>query len=643
MRFRFIFRSLAFVLAWLWLAVLPALGRAGAGGEPPPADTAAWRRALLAQPPPPDTARLRLLFGLTHALREEQPSRALGYGHVAVELARHLGRPANATRLNALLDLAAAYANLSEGPAALTLLREAEPLAQALHNPDAVVRTLGLRAGIYHERRDTAVAWLYYRQALQGAAQPGVSLHTRMRMLSNASGLLFYNQKRALALRYANQALLLARQLGDRAAESSCLATLGSYELNLGHPKAAERLQRQALALSTAAHSSRLMATNLVLLGLIDDQQGHYAAEAANARRALALARHAGFRERALDAYSLLSTASANLNNYKAAYGWDQAYLALSDSLNDSQLLQALAVHKTTSEARGREQRIGQLVREKSTQARHTTQLLSAVAVLGLALALSGWFYYKLRRSGKALELASARLHEQTQAKDQLYAIVAHDLRGPVTSFTGVAALIDAYTAKGNVAALNRLADLVRSTAHSLGLLLENVLSWAASQSGTLTPKPERLAVAELLQECIGLYQAPADAVQVRLSAAAPPGLHLLADRNMARTILRNLVGNALKYTPPGGTVRLGGQALAGTPGWVVLTCQDSGAGIAPPMLAALRAGTTLLPASGDPVRQGTGLGLVVTAAFARQLGGQLSIESTVGVGTEVRVQLPVG
>ena len=283
-------------------------------------------------------------------------------------------------------------------------------------------------------------------------------------------------------------------------------------------------------------------------------------------------------------------------------------------------------------------------------QAQHTQLLVGALAILAVVLLVVIYLYRNLRLSrakltanNRALEAASDELRAVAVFKDKLYAIVAHDLRGPVTAFAGVTSLIDTYIAHNDQAGLAQLPGVVRQAADSLNHLLDNVLNWAVSQTGELECRPVSLVVSEMFDECQALYQTTAAASWQHITATASPGLRLLADRNMTRTILRNLVGNALKFMPSGGHVHLDASPDPDDPRMVLLSCTDTGPGMSAATVSALTSGPALPEPTPEPELRGTGLGLglALCRAFVHRHGGTLVIQSRPGAGTNVTVSLP--
>jgi len=373
-------------------------------------------------------------------------------------------------------------------------------LARQLNDVDGLTRAYAATGGIYHERGDSATAWQHYRQALQLAGQPEVRPRTRMKLLGNAANLVFFRAQHTRALHLDSLALQLARQQGDAVAESHYLTSLGSYHLRLNHLPEAERILKQAVAISRREHALRIQASQLELLAMYYMATGQPRQTDSVAREALRVARRSEFLERVLDAYSILGTQAATRRDYRQAHEWSQRYIALNDSLNSRQTMQTLAATQASYENQERLRRIRELTQEHELEVLRTRLLAGLVVVLLAGLLAVGYLYRKLQRSRTALANSHAALQDASKElrsvavfKDKLYAIVAHDLRGPVTAFAGVTGLIDSYIKQNNLAELARLPAIVRQAADSLNRLLDNVLNWAVSQTGELACRPEAL------------------------------------------------------------------------------------------------------------------------------------------------------
>jgi signal transduction histidine kinase len=624
------------LLLWLLLVAFPIFGQTSE-------EQAEVRLLRQLATQPADTGRVRQLASLCYVLHDSAPTRAIPYGEQAIRLARRLNDERGLLR--SLLVLSSSYANISDGPHALLLQRQALVLARRLHDTNGIVRSYTGMGGVHHERGDTTAALLNYQRALDLAYRPGVHVRTQLMLFGNLGNLYFYLKKHQDGLLFTRRALQLARHIGDVAGESLYLADLGSYYLQMNQLGTAEGLLRQAISLVAPLHRPRFEAGHLELLATVLYLQGNLREAEELTVKAMQLARQINYYERVLDAYSLLADIHVRRKEYEDALNWQQMFRMLNDSLNNRSRLQVLTALQARYESAEKENQI-RLLTERSHMAQHRNrELWTVVALLLLALGGMGIMYGQLRRSRAALAENNATLQEATlelrqlaASKDRLYSIVAHDLRGPVTSFAGVTELIDFYLQRGDEEGLRRLPSIVRQAAQNLNGLLDNLLNWAVSQTGELAFQPERLLVADLLTELAGLYSTSAEAKQISIQADYAPNLAIWADPHMTRTILRNLISNALKFTPVGGSIFLRAEALPKA--LVRLSVTDTGPGMPPSQIAALLDPESLVIPTQGP-RSGTGLGLLLCRAFTQRQGGTLQIDSIEGQGTTISVTLP--
>jgi len=229
-------------------------------------------------------------------------------------------------------------------------------------------------------------------------------------------------------------------------------------------------------------------------------------------------------------------------------------------------------------------------------------------------------------------------LHEANASKDKFFAVIAHDLRSPFTGLLGYLGMLTEQFDDLSVKKLKDTLDKMHLSAKCLYALLENLLAWSRLQSGLVEYRPAALPLADVSAAVLGLFTANAEQKGLTLTCAIPAGIAVTADAAMLQTILRNLLSNALKFTPDSGRITLAAQPLADT---VEITVTDTGCGISPEMLSDLfrtDRHTTTLGTKGEP---GSGLGLLLCHDLVQKHGGNLQVDSTVGVGTTFRFTLP--
>jgi signal transduction histidine kinase len=239
---------------------------------------------------------------------------------------------------------------------------------------------------------------------------------------------------------------------------------------------------------------------------------------------------------------------------------------------------------------------------------------------------------------GQALD--RARLYAEakalTRSREELLAIVAHDLRSPLTALTTSTALIRrAMHTTGPEQLQKRLSSIERS-AQRMNHLIQDLLDLARFQAGTLVLRQEQHTAQELLQEAHDSHAVLASEKALRLRVEPVPAeTQVRCDRDRLLQVFSNLVSNAIKFTPEGGQIVL---AASPHPEGVVFSVQDTGPGIASEHLPRLFHRYFQV----DPAnRNGLGLGLSIVKAIVEAHGGTLSVESAPGQGSVFRFALP--
>jgi two-component system OmpR family sensor kinase/two-component system sensor histidine kinase BaeS len=234
------------------------------------------------------------------------------------------------------------------------------------------------------------------------------------------------------------------------------------------------------------------------------------------------------------------------------------------------------------------------------------------------------------RPMARAFNRMAARLEASEAQRRRLLADVTHELRTPLTVIQGnLEALVDGvYPADGEH--LGTILDETRV----MSRLIDDLRTLALAESGNLTLHREPVDLAVLAAEAAEAFRPQAEAQGVALETDVPGDLPLLeVDPVRLREVLSNLIANALRYTPSGGSVRLGGQAEAGG---VTLTVADTGAGIEPEALPHIFDRFYKSPDS-----RGSGLGLAIAQNLVKAHDGELRVDSTPGQGTRFRIELP--
>ncbi len=248
----------------------------------------------------------------------------------------------------------------------------------------------------------------------------------------------------------------------------------------------------------------------------------------------------------------------------------------------------------------------------------------------------------ELRAAKDLAEKQAAALAELNASKDRLFSIIAHDLRGPFTTLLLTSQTVERMAGSVPTERLKKMGHNLHESAKAVANLLENLLEWARLQLGRIRPNPQRLAAREVVARSVLVFHDMADQKNVTVHNAVPEGVSVFADDTMLALVVRNLISNALKFTPPNGQVNVAVQQLDEAANRVHMVVSDTGVGIAPEDQAKLFKLGVHHTALGTNQERGSGLGLLLCQDMLLLNGGEIWIESTPGVGTSVHFTVPL-
>ena len=236
------------------------------------------------------------------------------------------------------------------------------------------------------------------------------------------------------------------------------------------------------------------------------------------------------------------------------------------------------------------------------------------------------------------VEQRTKELARVVATNNKFLSIIAHDLRSPFSTILGVLELLKVSLDEYNKNEIEEFMDVAYNSAIRTLNLLDNLLVWATSQNKEKSFKPGKINLFELVVEEFESINFTAMQKQISLSHTIEPNLNINGDLQMVKTILRNLISNAIKYTNAGGEIIL--SASEGKQ-FVEIIVKDNGIGISPEAQRNLFKIDSFHSSTGTNNEHGTGFGLLLCIEFVELHGGNIWIESEQGKGSEFKFTLP--
>jgi signal transduction histidine kinase len=236
------------------------------------------------------------------------------------------------------------------------------------------------------------------------------------------------------------------------------------------------------------------------------------------------------------------------------------------------------------------------------------------------------------------LKRSNQELRETNATKDRLFSIIAHDLKNPVGNIHLISNLLSESITNNEKENTKELLSLIDQQTKETMALLETLFEWVKSQTGKVSFKPEIHSLKTITEQVIEIHNPAAQLKGISIESGTTDELMVFADKNMLKTVLRNLITNAIKFTHPGGLVRISAERKTNS---IEITVADNGVGMDEKTISTLFHIEKNHSTLGTAKEKGSGLGLIICKEFVEKHGGSIRIQSTPGQGSRFIFTLP--
>jgi len=341
---------------------------------------------------------------------------------------------------------------------------------------------------------------------------------------------------------------------------------------------------------------------------------------------------------------NILSNLYADMGDYKNAYFFRNESNNHYGSIYSEKQRQAMMKIKYDYEKR---------IREHENQKENTIQKYQLLFYSVLIVFLAGlvWLFYlrqkTLKKKNNQISDANDKLNELNATKDKFFSIIAHDLKGPVSTFSSSMNMLNTEYDKLNDIDKKEFIGSIYDSSKTLYRLLENLLTWSMTQSGTIRYEPGEYNLTKLTETAIAFVSQQAEQKKVKIINEINSDITVFIDENLILATIRNLLSNALKFSYSGSKIIIKAiekhkSIINGKTEFIEVSVEDNGTGMDDDTLNKLFKLKSTDSNTGTAGEKGTGLGLVLCKEFIEKHGGAVRVESKINSGTRFIFTLPL-
>jgi signal transduction histidine kinase/Tfp pilus assembly protein PilF len=465
------------------------------------------------------------------------------------------------------------------------------------------------------------------------------------------------------ALYYFLESLKLKEEINDTKGVANTLNNLGMIYFGMGDIMKAEEYLRRAESIRQEIRDRFGLASSQNNLGNLYFNLKKFDLAESYFLKSIDISKSENLLGMMQRNYAGMSRLYEETGDIKKALHYYKAFSEVRDSIFSNDLNKQIASLKVQFETEQNRREL-ELLRQKNTiqqleianSQKEKQQLMTWIAMLMLAaiiLILLLQFRNKrrlnveLRKINQQLELRvkerTRDLEEANLSKDRFFSIIAHDLKSPFNGLLGLTNILYEDFEMLSDNEKKEFTGIIKESTNDIYKLLENLLEWSASQTGRLNLSKQPINLAEIIQSILQTNQPMLNNKQIQAVLSAGNKQLALADRETISTVLRNLISNAIKFTPKGGkiVITLKDHYAKGHPE-VVVEVADTGIGIKTEQINDLFKLNKKYRSKGTENESGTGLGLILCKDFVEKNNGKLFVESAPGKGSKFSFSLPV-
>lgn len=246
----------------------------------------------------------------------------------------------------------------------------------------------------------------------------------------------------------------------------------------------------------------------------------------------------------------------------------------------------------------------------------------------------------ELKRTKEKLEKARLLSEDKVTSKNKFISVISHDLRGPFQGILGLSSMLRNEFEHLSEEEKHHFIDIIDSSLNGVYKLIENLLSWSLIEDGKFKLYPEVVSIRQIVEDQLNLYRITIKEKEIRVENSTPKEVQILADHNALSTVLRNVISNAVKFTPRGCSIKISCSIVSKDE--IIISVKDSGSGLEESLIHDLTQAKELrlktMP--GTNRERGSGIGLLLCRELIHLMDGEIKINVEKGKSTDFMIIL---
>ncbi len=542
------------------------------------------------------------------------------------------------------------YKDLSDYENSLKYHFESLKISEENRFTNLYINTISNISSIYLSQKNYPKALEYAQEAIKLSEKHGNINNLALQL--NTIGEVYESQKKYKKAKSTYQKCLdLDIKNGNNYGKAISLYNIGSTEYHLKNYNSAIANFNRSLTLSKQIEDQVGILLSNKSLGLIHKDQNQYNSALGHYKISLDLAIELNLKKEKLDIYKKYYELYKSVDKYDKSIDYLERFISLKDSIFTKNSLTQIAEMQTKYESEKKEKEnellrknseIQNLAIAKQTNLRNSFIGLSIIVSLMIISLLNRFRLNKkankiLITKNEVISNQRDKLTETNSTKDKFFSIISHDLRSPFNSILGFSnLLVEDYDNIDDKQKRKIINSLNKSTKLAYDLLA-NLLTWARTQTGKIEINKEILNLKKLTETSIAPYLSNALHKNIEIEINIPSKTTISLDKNTAITFISNLVSNAIKFTPQNGIIKINYHESKDN---IELHFIDNGVGMSSEIIEKLFKIDENISTNGTNNEKGTGLGLILCKEFINKNGGDISVISEIGKGSDFIITL---